>query len=139
MNIQLTTLVTKIELFVFWTVAYGSLTTQPRNTAALSSTRVQLNCSTNITDPYQNVYVPVQWEFMYLNSSKLRVTDVAGTIRSTSVSYYVVTDGTYTGQFNLVIKSVGMNTAGRYTCLDNNGIGMTASTELIILGERNLK
>ena len=85
------------------------------------------------------MHVPVSWEVMYLNSSKLQLTNEDGTIQST-YSYYVVTDGTHTGQFNLVIKSVNMNTAGRYTCLDNNGAagGTTASLELIVLGKINI-
>ena len=82
------------------------------------------------------MYVPVQWNVMFLDSSIHILTTAAGFIDPFYASYYNLTNGTYTGQFNLGIISIDSNTAGRYTCIDRNGLSssMNASSEIIILG-----
>ena len=100
----------------------AALTCGPVDTVFLRGEDVELSCTTDQIEP-------VNWQH---NKNKLIL--VGGDVRNILGRKYAVRrDGGYNV---LTVRNVSMLDSGKYTCIDNNGVGeRSASADLIVLGK----
>ena len=108
------------------TVVESHLRLVPRDSVVRIGVNVTLECSTSPS-------LFVNWEFTSFDSGG--TIDVsAGPIVFNPSKYGLETD-TEAGNFHLIVRSVTAVDAGRYTCIDDGGLGDRYSAELTVIGK----
>lgn len=128
MHIWITILI--LTFIPFYKKANCYITAGPTDTEVLVNRSAYLNCSTSILSQ------EVTW-YRYRVGDPYRRHDVydAGVIdRSYRDRFYIDGDKT-NGVFNLVIRRVLLDDAGKYECQDDGGIGDKRSAELVVLDD----
>src|SRR5688572_8166896 len=92
-------------------ISAGSLIIHPKDTEAKVNDSTYLNCSTSISTEY------IHWhhgsKYVYAGDG----------IMEPYLGRFEMEIDSFTGAYNLVIRSVRPEDAGEYTCIDDGGIG----------------
>ena len=100
----------------------------PSNTAVLAGVPTNLICTTN------TAITPVQWAFKAVESTGGGVLIYnSGIVQPPYTRTYSVTSS-IAGQYNISILATNSTVCGLYRCVDNNGVGLQATADVIVIG-----
>ena len=106
---------------------------RPANTISAVGGSVTLECGTS----YYWTGSSVWWEYKRVGSNKHQSIYLGNIGFANEYAaggrHTIIPDGTK-GQYNLHIRSLTLDDAGTYTCVDRDGLGQKSSAELVILG-----
>ena len=108
--------------------ANGELIEGPQDTYVLVKNSTYFNCSTTIRQEL------IHWYHFRVGENSTNYVYYKGEINMKYVSRYTVESNPANGVCNLRIASVEPHDAGLYVCQDDGGLGMSASAQLIVLG-----
>lgn len=112
----------------------GDLTSVPVNSLVVVGNTVRINCSTDSNQPVywaRTLAQSNEQQWLYYGGDGFDSNNADGRFR--------IDEDKSTGRYDLVIDGVGRKDAGQYVCVDESGIGETATAELVVSGMEHIK
>lgn len=112
-----------IFIIVYQSITYADLIIRPNNTNATIGTNVTLKCSTTRDKP-------VDWYFLPINRTEITIYSNGNINSNYRSTYNIIKIGR---SYDLFIQNVKESLAGRYFCIDDEGLGPdTSSASLMV-------